>query len=238
MEMQIYPSPNYYVGREGHSIVAIVDHIAQGYNLGEYFSNPNVRKSSNFSISELGVITQHVAIGDTAWANGIDFTKGYIKYKSDLTIKWIADCWQYNINPNLVTVSVEHEGLSGVPLSEEQYQATLYLHTYLLGELNLEPSEVSIVGHFKLDAINRINCPGSGFPWERLRKDLNTMDVLAVQKLHSVMETAWNRQSDAHDLIIALAGDNSEGAKAIIESSRNWMIAFNMVKDNLGLSHI
>ena len=73
------------------------------------------------------------------------------------------------VNPNYYTISIEHEGNSGDTFTEEQYQATLSLHKWLIEELGIEVSTDTIIGHYRIDSVNKTNCPGSGFPWDYLR---------------------------------------------------------------------
>ena len=72
-----------------------------------------------------------------------------------------------------MTISIEHEGNTGVTFSEAQYQATLWLHKQImLNYPQIKANRQCIIGHYQIDSINRPNCPGTAFPWARLIADL------------------------------------------------------------------
>jgi hypothetical protein len=172
MNLVLWPTGNFGYprgthGRNGETIVAIVDHILQGWRAGyhAYLADPN-RNSATFSVYQDGSVEQHVDLEDAAWCNGP-------MNNPDLSIPWIKRCWDLHINPNLLTVSIEHEGLSGAPMPEAQIVASIDLHKYILTRCpTIKPDAQHIVGHYKIDAVNKANCPGSAFPWTRLRAAL------------------------------------------------------------------
>jgi len=162
-------SPNYGYprgteGRGGHQVIAIVNHIMQGTLAGTdaWFNNPAAKASAHFGIGRDGTIHQYVKLGNAAWANGAVRSPSWPLLKK-------------GVNPNLYTVSIEHEGYSGDKLTPEQYQATLALHKWLIEELDLEVNRDTIIGHYRIDSEWKAGCPGPGFPWERLFKDLQEL---------------------------------------------------------------
>lgn len=162
------PSPNCDVGRGNHLPLAIVDHIAQGFGLDRYFATPSAGVSATFSVTRMGVVRQHVRIGDTAWTNGIDFDRGYDAYLSDLSVPWLKMCWDHKLNPNRLTISIEHEGFSGEPFPRAQIEASLDLHAWLVAARRIKPHPDYIVGHNRIDSVNRAHCPGRTFFWDEL----------------------------------------------------------------------
>lgn len=160
-------SPNFWGGRNGNRIVAIVDHIMQSSfaSADAWFHNSASQVSAHFGITLDGRVYQWVRTENTAWANGF-------LNQPDTNIDWIANALNNNINPNYFTLSIEHEGYTGNPFPEAQYQASLWLHKHLIGNYGVQPDRQHIVGHYKLDSINRPYCPGTGFPWNRLMQDL------------------------------------------------------------------
>jgi hypothetical protein len=78
-------------------------------------------------------------------------------------------------NPNFYTLNIEHEAKPGESLSDIQYQATLWLHSYLVSKWGIPIDNDHIIGHYRLDSINRKNDPGSKFPWDKLMSDLRTI---------------------------------------------------------------
>lgn len=161
-------SPNFWSGRAGHTAVAICDHIMQGSmeSTNGWFKSRRSEASTHFGVAHDGRIYQWVQVEDTAWGNGI-------LQNPDTSLGWLADCQSQNINPNSVTISIEHEGYSGKPFPEEQFQATLWLHRYLCSHYNIAFDRQYIVGHYQIMARDRAGCPGPTFPWERLMQELN-----------------------------------------------------------------
>lgn len=111
---------------------------------------------------------------DTAWANGIVNKPNWSIYSAK------------GYNPNRYTVSIEHENYpedGELGLTEAQYQATLSLHLYLIKLYNIPVDREHIIGHNRIDSVNRPNCPGKYFPWDRLFKDLRERVIdLALEK--------------------------------------------------------
>lgn len=158
---------NHFVGRGGHNPIAIVDHIMAGSLNATtgWFHNPASGASTHFGVGKDGRIHQYVAVKNAAYGNGpIN--------KPDMSVPWIAECVAKKINPNFVTISIEHEGQSGDHFTEQMYQATLWLHEHLITTYNIPRRRENISGHNQLDNVNRHFCPGKGFPWERLMQDL------------------------------------------------------------------
>lgn len=162
------PSPN-FSSRNGRKINTIVDHVTQGNFPGcvDWLKNPVSVASAHYVVTKLGRIIQLVKEGDKAWANGTYNHGSWDLYDGT--------------NPNLTTLSIEHEGLTGEPFTEAQYQATLFLHRELIAKYSLPIDEEHIIGHYRLDSVNKSNCPGSGFPWVRLFSDLRGVPVTIVR---------------------------------------------------------
>lgn len=169
-------SPNFFPDRQGlGQPVAIVDHIMSGTmeSSDNWFKNPASQVSAHYGVARDGRIWQWVRLTDGSWANGI-------VQNPDMSVPFIADCVSKGINPNDVSISIEHEGMTGDPMPEAQYQATLWLHRYIIKLYPaIKPDREHLVGHYQLTARDRANCPGTGFPWSRLIKDLNASDSTA-----------------------------------------------------------
>lgn len=161
-------SPNFWTGRNGQSVVAIVDHIMQGSieSADSWFKNLASEASAHFGVALDGRVWQWIKTKDSAWANGIT-------NKSDLGVDWLQKALKAGINPNLLTVSIEHEGYSGQAMPDKQFQATLKLHKWLIAQYNIPIDREHITGHYQYDNVDRHNCPGSGFPWGRLMAELS-----------------------------------------------------------------
>lgn len=166
---------------------AIVYHIAQGSMTGldAWFNNPNSFASTHFAVGKSGVIHQYVAVGDAAWGNGL-------MNKPDTSIPWLADCFNNGINPNLRTISIEHEGFTGQPWPEAQYQSSRALATWLIDTYNLRHTLVKLdhghIGHYRIDSVNRASCPGTGWPRSRLFQDLGRLEDVFVPNNRTIYQ--------------------------------------------------
>jgi N-acetyl-anhydromuramyl-L-alanine amidase AmpD len=174
-------SPNFGIprgtrGRNGYKPIAIVYHIMEGTLSGtaSWFKNPDSRVSAHFGIGKSGATHQYVNEEDTAWANG-----GVKQPSWELLIE--------GVNPNLYTLSIEHEGYSGEPFTEEMYNSTLALTKYLVGKWEIPLEYNRLIGH-DLITINKARCPGPSFPWSRLYTDLG---IPSEGPFHDVPPSHW-----------------------------------------------
>ena len=153
-------SPNFKQGRNGRSIIAIVDHITGGSFPGclSWMCNPEAKASAQYLVTSAGEIYQLVREEDTAYHAGIVQRPSWSLYDGT--------------NPNRYTIGIEHENLGGGALTEAQYQATLWLHRQLVQKYGISVDADHIIGHYRIDSVNRPNCPGPEFPWARLFSDL------------------------------------------------------------------
>ncbi len=154
------PSPNFTKGRRGKKIIAIVNHITAGSFPGclNWMRNPKAQASAHYLVTKLGDIYQLVKDEDSSWHAGFANKPNWKLYDGS--------------NPNYYTIGIEHECLSGGDLTEAQYQASLWLHKQLIARHGIPIDEDHIIGHYRIDSVNRPNCPGPGFPWQRLFNDL------------------------------------------------------------------
>jgi hypothetical protein len=161
MQIQQALSPNYSAGRNGKSIIAIVNHITAGLMPGtlSWLQNPSAQVSSHYLVTKTGEIYQLVADENTAWHAGIVNKPNWPLYDGT--------------NPNRYTIGIEHECLEGGELTEVQYQATLWLHRQLIVKWGIPVDRDHIIGHYRLDSVNRANDPGPAFPWDKLFSDLS-----------------------------------------------------------------
>jgi len=160
LNIQQAPSPNFRAGRKGRRIIAIVNHITAGLMPGtlSWLRNPQAQASAHYLVTKKGEIFQMVNDSDMAWHAGIVKNPHWPMYDGT--------------NPNFYTIGIEHEALAGEVLTEPQYQATLWLHRQLVAKYGIPVDQDHIIGHYRLDSVNRKNDPGSGFPWDRLFKDM------------------------------------------------------------------
>ena len=159
MDEEWSPSPN-FGSREGKSILAIVNHTSSGLFPGclEWLQNPAAKVSSHYLITKTGRIIQLVKEGNAAYHAGIVNKPDWKLYDGT--------------NPNKYTIGIEHEGFSGEPLTDPQYQASLFLHKELTTKYGMPIDTDHIIGHYRIDSVNRPDCPGLAFPWTELFSDL------------------------------------------------------------------
>ena len=161
-------------------------HIAAGPLTAVFptFNNPSRGASAHFCIGKKGEIEQYVSVNDTAYANGLS-------WKAD-TAQWmcphdkiVQPTWkdlQPKLNPNLYTVSIEHEGQPSDKWTDEMYGANLRLLQWLGEQFNLTfVSGHTLTGHFAIDPIDKANCPGPNVEYDRMVQDLAAM--AAAKKL-------------------------------------------------------
>lgn len=168
MYIENAPSPNYFNGRNGKPIIAIVNHITAGNYPGclTWMRNPQARASGHYLVTRKGRVFRLVEDKNAAWH------AGFLNKPK----------WKLNdsTNPNYRTIGIEHEALSGQGLTEEQYQATLELHRILVKQYNIPIDRDHILGHCDIDSVTRVNDPGNAFPWDRLYADLKKHNYRVV----------------------------------------------------------
>lgn len=109
---------------------------------------PDAPVSAHYGIGRLGEIHQYVAESDTAWHAG--------RVRSP-TWPGIAR----GVNPNLYTIGIEHEGMSGEPWTAAMYQSSAWLMAQIANRWSIEISATNIIGHADIYDIKPF-CPGTG----------------------------------------------------------------------------
>lgn len=171
------PSPNFTKGRRGRKIIAIVNHITAGTFPGclSWLTNPKAQASAHYLVTRQGKIYQMVKDEDTAWHAGFVNKPTWPLYDGS--------------NPNYYTLGIEFECLSGGLLTDAQYQAGLWLHRQLIERYKIPVDKDHIIGHYRIDGINRPNDPGPKFPWDRLFSDLKGVEEVSEWK-QKIMDRA------------------------------------------------
>jgi len=167
------PSPNFTAGRRGRKIIAIVNHITAGLMPGtlSWMRNPAAKASAQYLVTKTGEVYQMVKDEDTAWHAGIVKSPKWPLYDGS--------------NPNFYTLGIEHECYSGGELTEAQYQASRLLHLALVVKHGIPVDADHIIGHYRIDSVNRPNDPGAAFPWSRLLADLKGEDEEVIYKTYN-----------------------------------------------------
>ncbi len=165
------PTTNYYPNRDGQKPAWVIVHgtasgadvtaeaISNYYRLTQDSANP---VSSTYVVGRDGTLIQCVAESDGAWANGY-LSDGHDPW-------WGAD----NINPNNVTISVEHvkatmDNSDALTDAQKQISFALILHICQRHSIPTRKADANggITGHYSIDPVNRSQCPGN-YPWDEL----------------------------------------------------------------------
>lgn len=155
--------------------IAVVHHIAEGY--WSTLTDPGFwssRGSSvHFAVSKAGEVAQLVPLSGAAWGNGLVQNPSWPLLTPE--------------NPNKYTVSIEHEGFTGQPWPAEQVAATIRLTAWILDGIGAVAGVDTVIGHYRIDSVDRRNCPGSGWPvtdiLEQLGAGLDDESAAAVRRI-------------------------------------------------------
>lgn len=160
-------SPNYFTPDEMtfSKIVAVVAHGTDSIGIApavDWLTNPKSGVSSNFAIAKSGQIYQLVDFrtGKRAWANGVIDKVNY-----DKSLTWLNSCVKNRVNPNWVTVSIEHEAthedmLKSRPMTDAQFNSSVELTAYIMRIAGLKATHESYVTHHQIAGIMKPYCPG------------------------------------------------------------------------------
>jgi N-acetyl-anhydromuramyl-L-alanine amidase AmpD len=157
------PSDNYFPARAGHTPHWVIIHGTAGFNsaeeVGRYFQQADV--STHYTIGRDGTIVQSVLERDGAWGNG-GVTAGHDPW------------WSQAINPNNVTISIEHvkpsrDNSDELTAIQKEVSFLLVQRICARHQIPMRPADTSggITGHCSMDPVNRSFCPGP-YPWDEL----------------------------------------------------------------------
>ncbi len=150
---------NLWVGQGLPQKIALVAHVMQGTLSGcdSWFANPAAQASSNYGVGKDGSIHQYVDPQgkDAPFANGIA--------REPAATFRALQAMLPGVNPNWWSVSIEHEGMSGEPLTSAQLAASGHLTAWLCETFSIPADEAHLLGHNEIDAVTRSGCPG----WDR-----------------------------------------------------------------------
>jgi N-acetylmuramoyl-L-alanine amidase len=174
---ELLPPSNYDYSttpRNGAPIVAIFNHIADCKgDLHNGFLSTGL--SSHYEVRRDGTIIQFVSDEHAAYTQGIitmgsDFPSWFVPHSP-------ADGFIYNLRG----LGIEHEGKPFDDMGEgfgcltaAQFASTVALQKWLIWLHAIAVDRDHILGHYRLDHINRANCPGSKFPWDALFAQLES----------------------------------------------------------------
>lgn len=190
-------------------IKAVVLHIAQGGAVGslDWLTNPKSQVSSHFFITKAGEIVQLVPLDKTAWANGLRWAGQWLTPSG----KPVKPRWTGLIagkNPNRYTISIEHEGKTGEPLTTAMAEAQNKLLIWLAGQCGWPTYAVgqNLIGHGDINPIDRPFCPGTAFDLGLIATRANGGSdmTLPANALLTERSTLFGKTQANKDKVIAL----------------------------------
>lgn len=161
MEITWKPSPNFRKGRKGAKPEAIVLHISTGSigsaepedesgpvpaSLDNTFQNPSSGVSAHYGVAKIGAIHQYVKEADEAFHAGIVENPNWSLLKPDM-------------NPNLYTIGIEHEGKHTDIWPEAQRAASAALVKNIAARYGIPLDRDHVIGHYQISGTRRENCP-------------------------------------------------------------------------------
>ena len=145
-------SPNYWPGRQGHRITAIVIHSTAGFEPGvlEWFSTPSSSVSAHYVVNRDGSVICCVDEDDSAWHAGV-VTADSIYYGKG--------------NLNVTTIGIEHEndGTNSLGLTPAQMAASVRL----IADIRRRHGNLPFIPHHAINS-GHAGCPGPRFPLAEL----------------------------------------------------------------------
>ncbi len=165
MDIVKLPSPNYHVSSA--KIKAIVYHGTAGslwasinWLRNPQPNNPKARVSANYVVGKDGGCWELVdwMAGRRAWANGV-------VENPDRSVKWLVEAIEKGINPNDLTVSIEHEATTWemehrAKMTDAQFNTSIELTALILKAARLTANHETMLSHSQISGTRKYNCPG------------------------------------------------------------------------------
>lgn len=176
----VIPNGNAYVDRLGYKPRYVILHGTAGGSsapaTANYFAstqNTGNPVSSHYVIGQDGTVVQCVPEKDGAWANGV-LTAGHDSW------------WDPNINPNNITISIEHckpssDNSDALTPAQQASSFALIKHICQRWGIPMRAADASggITSHASIDPVNRSRCPGN-YPWNALWTYLQEEETMSI----------------------------------------------------------
>ncbi len=183
----VYSSPNFgyprgSFERRGHNIIGIGLHITGGSWQSSYswIMNPAANASYNAIVKDDGSVVSLVPEKGAAYAHGRINRPSWPLLKK-------------GVNPNLYTLSLARTGTNQNSWTGDQLKATLKVLKYWSDKYNIPLERPYVFGHFEIDSVGRLFCPGHRF-FERVIKALEEGEHLATDEAADAQtESIWHR---------------------------------------------
>ena len=132
-------SPNFWQGRKSYKPEAIVIHIMAGTikSCDSWFANVSSQVSAHYGVAKSGEVHQYVKEENTAWHAGVLYQPSWKLLKP-------------NVNPNLYTIGIEHEGQPEDIWTEQQKQASASLIREACQQWQIPLDRDHIIGHYQI----------------------------------------------------------------------------------------
>jgi len=158
-------SSNFWVGRKGYKPEAVVVHIMDGTLSGtdSWFANPASQVSAHYGIGKNGEVHQYVQENDSAWHAG----------RVDRPV------WKFirpDINPNLYTIGIEHEGKPEEVWTAAMKQSSANLIREICERWQIPIDRNHVIGHYEIYS-KKPNCPATN------KRILDELVALAGQQV-------------------------------------------------------
>lgn len=157
----------------GMPILGICNHITAGTDSRGWLQNADNGSSVHFLIrveNGKAVVYQFMPIEWAAWGNGRHSGTG-----NPYMPEWVKEYIRKGINPNLFTISIEHEGVTPTAAlyTGPMLDASIELHKWIAATVpTVKVEHGRLLGHFMLDHIQRPFCPGGTggalFPFDKI----------------------------------------------------------------------
>jgi hypothetical protein len=150
-------------GRAGKKVQSVVLHIAEGgeASVVNWFRSPASGVSSHYLVCLDGRVRQFVQEADTAFANG-KLNRPHTT-SSPVIARWASTphdpTWPAGL-PNLESVSIEMEGFTQNDPTPAQRASVVALMADICQRQSIRPERAYLIGHYQLDSITRLRCPG------------------------------------------------------------------------------
>lgn len=147
MEIIQKKTPNFTAGRVAAKPEIVVIHIMDGTLTGtdSWFASPESGVSAHYSVGKKGEVHQYVKETDTAWHAGRVKNPSFSLYKKD-------------VNPNLYTIGIEHEGNATTVWSPAMKKASAELLKDICARWNIPLDRDHVIGHYQVFSA-KPDCP-------------------------------------------------------------------------------
>ncbi len=191
-------SSDFVPGRWGRKPAAVVFYFSE-----ELAHQAAHSECGHYGISREGAIFQYIKDEDSLRTPGLVCKPKWSKLIPGLS-------------PGVYTIFVEEEGRPSDGLTNEQYEATLFLTRTLCNKWGIFPDREHLIGRHQLDSVKWNGNPGQHFPWIQLLRDLNRFTpVLSAKGSPGMLDLLFtNTPATLMELVNAAPGKVEAACRA------------------------